>query len=90
MRPYDNPVPLPPGGTDVEFRVLICGVKLDETTRTFIDAAIRSAILQEVATIDEASPRRLLSPGDDPQTRSGLGLAREVLGLVLERGDVAR
>jgi hypothetical protein len=58
----------------VEFRVLIRGLRLDETTRGLIDAAIRSAVLQELATIDNSEDRLIASPSDDPHTRSLIDL----------------
>ena len=76
--------------TEVELRVLIRGLKLDDTTRSLIDAAIRSAVLQELAAIDNKGIRRIASPGSDPQTRSIFGAGadgdfpgrRPVLGLI--------
>jgi hypothetical protein len=70
---------------DLELRVLVQGLQLDDTTRALIDAAIRSAVLQELATIDTHGTRRISSPQTDPQTRSILGnAANKVLGLVVK------
>lgn len=73
---------------DVEFRVLIRGLKLNQTTLALIDTAIQSAVLQEVATIDTGVRHRIVSPNDDPQTRSVLGNLSKILGLILNRDIV--
>ncbi len=71
---------------DVKLRVLIRGLKLDQPTRALIDAAIRSAVFREIAAIDTGVNHRIISPSDDPQTRSLLGdQLGKTLGLILNR-----
>jgi hypothetical protein len=65
MSDQPNTMATPTMDTDVEFRVLIRGLKLDQATRALIYAAIRSAILHEVATIDTGSKNRIVSPSED-------------------------
>jgi len=77
--------PLPIVSNNVEFRVLIRGLKLDESTRTLIDAAIRSAVLHEVAAIDHGGSRRIASPSEDSETRSLLPGIGRLLGLILQK-----
>lgn len=77
--------------TDVELRVLIRGLKLSDDTRKLIDAAIRSAVLQELAAIDHNGTPQISSPANDPQTRSIFdNLARwntPTMGLVATLGN---
>lgn len=85
MSDQPNTMTTPTVDNGVEFRVLIRGLKLDQTTRALIDAAIRSAVLHEVATIDTGGNNRIVSPSEDPQTRSLLGNLSSVLGLILNK-----
>ncbi len=70
----------------VEFRVLLRGLKLDDNTRTLLDATIHSAVLQEIAFLDLPVTPQVTSPAEDPQTRSIFeGLASTIRGLVLRQ-----
>jgi hypothetical protein len=84
--PVTAPInPQPDAG--VEFRVIIRGLQLDDRTKALIDAAIRSAVLNEIGSLDPGGGVRFLEPAADPQTRSILGNPlRTILGLVLNRG----
>lgn len=73
--------------TDVELHVVVLGVKLDDAVKATVEAAIRNAVLRELATIDNLGARRIGDPGGDPQTRSIFGSAFGpgiVYGLVAE------
>jgi hypothetical protein len=69
-----------------EFRVVIRGLKLDQTTRALMDAAIRSAVMQEIAALGPTGGLDLSAikaPADDPTTRSFLNAPGKVLGMIL-------
>ena len=85
MSDESNAAVPPTVNNGVEFRVLIRGLKLDETTRATIDAAIRSAVLHEIATIDSGGNHRIVSPSEDPQTRSVLEDISRTLGMIVEK-----
>ena len=72
--------------TDVVLHVLIRGLTLDDSKKALIDAAIRAAVLQELAVIDNHADRRIAPAQDDAQTRALRGrLTGNVLGLVVTK-----
>lgn len=69
--------------TNVVLRVVIRGLRLNEVTKTLIDAAVRSAVLRELAILDVAGERQIGRPEDDPTIRSiSNSLGHQILGLV--------
>jgi Clostripain family len=70
-------------GPGPEFRVLLRGLNLDQSTKDRLNAAIRTAMLQTVASIDLAGDLQIASAASDPQTRSLLGTVTKILGLIL-------
>jgi len=71
-------------GSGSEFRVVLRGLNLDQVTKERIDAVIRSAVLQVIASMDHRPDLQVRPPADDPGTRSLLsGIDNKILGLVL-------
>ncbi len=84
MSNESSTAPFPTASTDLELRVLIRGLKLDDNTQKLIDAAIRSTVLQEVAAMDHQGTRRVSSPANDLHTRSlNSAFATKILGLIV-------
>jgi hypothetical protein len=59
----------PPIGDDLEFHAVVQGIRLDDTTKALIEAAIRSAVMQEIAKIDNKGVRQIGAPSSDHKTR---------------------
>ncbi|RWO36468.1 MAG: hypothetical protein EOS11_32455 [Mesorhizobium sp.] len=86
-RPSPRPI-----GDDLEFHAVVRGIRLDDATKTLIDAAIRSAVMQEIARIDNRGVRQIGIPGSDlttrlpghPNWRPGNPDPGEIFGLVAE------
>jgi hypothetical protein len=70
-------------GSGSEFRVLLRGLALDEVAKDRIDAAIRSAVLQVVATVDDGRDLQLGPAASDAEVRSIFGGLGRVLGMSL-------
>jgi hypothetical protein len=70
----------------VDFRVVLHGLSLDEGSRAAIDSAIRIAALAEIATIDNLGDQYLSTPAQSQQTRSLIGQPPwKILGLVIDK-----
>src|SRR5262249_56554878 len=80
--PLDPTVTQTPG-QGVEFRVIIRGLKLDDTARKLIDSAIRNAVKRELATLDSGAQSRILDQAHAPQTRAAL--LGPPLGMVVDK-----